>query len=76
MCGISFSVYIVTPTYLQRVQQDQGFVVVSGVNSDFTRTFMVNVRSCYNVTVKCTPPKRILYARHYLVLKTCHRLFS
>lgn len=58
VCGISFSVYIVTPTYLERVQQDQGFVVVSGVNSGFTRTFMINVRACNSgVTAKCIPLK-------------------
>lgn len=44
MCAISFRVYIVTPTYLERVVQDQDFVVVTGVNSDVTCTLMVNVR--------------------------------
>lgn len=38
MCGISFNVYIVTPTYLERVQQDQGFVLVTVVNTDFTHS--------------------------------------
>lgn len=44
MCGISFNVYIVTPTYLERVQQDQGFVLVTVVNTDLTLTLMVNVQ--------------------------------